>query len=52
MGDGLARIRSLMTLTTGDEKHDPSAHSTLDVLLTPAGIQSRIESFLLGETNE
>jgi transketolase len=32
MGDGLERIRSLMALATGDEKHDPSAHSTLDVL--------------------
>lgn len=32
MNDDLARIRSLMALATGDEKHDPSAHSTLDVL--------------------
>jgi transketolase len=28
----IARIERLMTLTTGDEKHDESAHSTLDVL--------------------
>jgi transketolase len=29
---GIARIERLMTLATGDEKHDESAHSTLDVL--------------------
>jgi transketolase len=29
---GIERIRRLMTLASGDEKHDPSAHSTLDVL--------------------
>jgi transketolase len=28
----IARIERLMTLATGDEKHDESAHSTLDVL--------------------
>ena len=28
----IARIERLMTLATGDEKHDKSAHSTLDVL--------------------
>src|SRR5437879_3807183 len=28
----IARIGRLMTLATGDEKHDESAHSTLDVL--------------------
>ena len=28
----IARIERLMTLATGDEKHDQSAHSTLDVL--------------------
>ncbi len=28
----IARIRRLMALATGDEKHDESAHSTLDVL--------------------
>ncbi len=28
----IARIEHLMTLATGDEKHDKSAHSTLDVL--------------------
>jgi transketolase len=28
----MARIERLMTLATGDEKHDESAHSTLDVL--------------------
>src|SRR6266566_1458547 len=28
----IARIERLMTLATGDEKHDDSAHSTLDVL--------------------
>ena len=27
-----ARIEALMALATGDEKHDPSAHSTLDIL--------------------
>ena len=27
-----ARIERLMTLATGDEKHDSSSHSTLDVL--------------------
>ena len=32
MSNNLERIRSLMALATGDEKHDPSAHSTLDVL--------------------
>ncbi len=32
MGNGIERIRSLMALATGDEKHDPSAHSTTDVL--------------------
>ena len=32
MSNDLERIRSLMALATGDEKHDPSAHSTLDVL--------------------
>jgi transketolase N-terminal domain/subunit len=28
----LAQVRALMALATGDEKHDQSAHSTLDVL--------------------
>jgi len=28
----IARIERLMTLATGDEKHDESAHSTMDVL--------------------
>jgi transketolase len=28
----IARIERLLTLATGDEKHDESAHSTLDVL--------------------
>src|SRR6266496_1826401 len=28
----ITRIEHLMTLATGDEKHDGSAHSTLDVL--------------------
>ena len=32
MSNDLERIRSLMALATGDEKHDPSAHSTLDGL--------------------
>jgi transketolase len=30
--DGLGPIRQLMAAASGDEKHDPSAHSTLDVL--------------------
>jgi transketolase len=30
--DDLARVRGLMALAIGDEKHDASAHSTLDVL--------------------
>jgi transketolase len=32
MNDEFASVRQLMTLATGDEKHDASAHSTLDVL--------------------
>jgi transketolase len=32
MTTDIARIEHLMTLATGDEKHDESAHSTLDVL--------------------
>jgi transketolase len=32
MENGLAHVRQLMRLATGDEKHDSSAHSTLDVL--------------------
>ncbi len=32
MDTDLTRIKRLMTLATGDEKHDSSAHSTLDVL--------------------
>lgn len=32
MDTDIARIRHLMTYATGDEKHDASAHSTLDVL--------------------
>jgi transketolase len=27
-----ARVEELMAMATGDEKHDPSAHSTLDIL--------------------
>src|SRR3972149_5783391 len=27
-----ARVEQLMALASGDEKHDPSAHSTLDIL--------------------
>lgn len=34
MVEGIARVRRLMTLATGDEKHKPSADSTLDVLWT------------------
>jgi transketolase N-terminal domain/subunit len=30
--DDIERILGIMTLATGDEKHDPSAYSTLDVL--------------------
>lgn len=32
MENGLAHVRQLMRMATGDEKHDSSAHSTLDVL--------------------
>jgi transketolase len=32
MSNDLSRIYQLMTLATGDEKHSPSAHSTLDIL--------------------
>jgi transketolase len=32
METDIARIEGLMTLATGDEKHDESAHSTLDVV--------------------
>src|SRR5436305_5768120 len=32
MQSKIARIEQLMTLATGDEKHDSSAHSTLDIL--------------------
>lgn len=32
MNADLSHIRRIMTLATGDEKHDSSAHSTLDVL--------------------
>ncbi len=32
MNEEFERVRQLMTLATGDEKHDASAHSTLDVL--------------------
>lgn len=32
MGHVPARVEQLMALATGDEKHDPSAHSTLDIL--------------------
>jgi hypothetical protein len=28
----IARVKRLMALATGDEKHDASAHSTLDVI--------------------
>jgi len=29
---GIERVHALLTATSGDEKHDPAAHSTLDVL--------------------
>jgi transketolase len=32
MSQATARVERLMALASGDEKHDPSAHSTLDVL--------------------
>jgi transketolase len=32
METNLASVKELMALATGDEKHDTSAHSTLDVL--------------------
>jgi transketolase len=32
MREATARVERLMALASGDEKHDPSAHSTLDVL--------------------
>lgn len=32
MDDGLDRVLALMETAAGDEKHDPSAHSTLDIV--------------------
>lgn len=32
MANDMDRIRELLTYSLGDEKHDPSTHSTLDVL--------------------
>ena len=32
MDEGFERVRALMETAAGDEKHDPSAHSTLDVV--------------------